>query len=195
MKTIIAFSFLVATTLLSQLAFASDAFRINLVPKTEAKALLEISNNEAKQYEINISNSTGEMVYYHETKENLTNHSKLFDFSQLEHGVYKVEVKIDGASNEQLMTIGKRGIEVGNSVKKTDPLFSFSDNILKISYLNYNNNQMELHIYNRSDLVWNKEMNNEFTVQKGFDLSKLNRGDYRIVFASGEDIYEYEVKR
>lgn len=195
MKTIIAFSFLVATTLLSQLAFASDAFRINLVPKTEAKALLEISNNEAQQYEINISNSTGEMVYYHETKENLTNHSKLFDFSQLEHGVYKVEVKIDGASNEQLMTIGKRGIEVGNSVKKTDPLFSFSDNILKISYLNYNNNQMELHIYNRSDLVWNKEMNNEFTVQKGFDLSKLNRGDYRIVFASGEDIYEYEVKR
>lgn len=195
MKTIIAFSFLVATTLLSQLAFASDAFRINLVPKTEAKALLEISNNEAQQYEINISNSTGEMVYYHETKENLTYHSKLFDFSQLEHGVYKVEVKIDGASNEQLMTIGKRGIEVGNSVKKTDPLFSFSDNILKISYLNYNNNQMELHIYNRSDLVWNKEMNNEFTVQKGFDLSKLNRGDYRIVFASGEDIYEYEVKR
>lgn len=195
MKTIIAFSFLIATTLLSQLAFASGTFRINLVPKTEAKALLEISNNEAQQYEINISNSTGEMVYYHETKENLTNHSKLFDFSQLEHGVYKIEVKIEGASNEQLLTIGKRGIEVGNSVKKTDPLFSFSDNILKISYLNYNNNQMELHIYNKSDLVWNKEMNDEFTVQKGFDLSKLNRGDYRIVFASGEDIYEYELKR
>lgn len=195
MKTIIAFSLLVATTLLSQLSFASGTFRINLVPKTESKALLEISNSEAHQYEINISSSTGEMVYYHETKENLINHSKLFDFAQLEHGVYKVEVKIDGASNEQLLTIGKSGIEVGNSVKKTDPLFSFSDNILKISYLNYNNNQMELHIYNKSDLVWNKEIRDEFAVQKGFDLSKLNRGDYRIVFASGEDIYEYELKR
>ncbi len=195
MKTIIAFSFLIATTLLSQLAFASGSFTINLVPKTEAKALLEISNNEANQYEINISSSTGEMVYYHETKENLTNHSKLFDFSKLDHGIYKVEVKIDGASNEQLLTIGKSGIEVGNPVKKTDPLFSFSDDILKISYLNYSSNKMELYIYDNRDLVWKKEMNEEFVVQKGFNLSKLYSGDYRIVFASGDEIYEYELKR
>ena len=195
MKTINALSFLAATTLLSQFALASGTFRINLVPKTEAKALLEISNTDAHKYEINISNSSGEMVYYHETQESLTNHSKLFDFSQLEHGLYKVEVKIDGASNEQLLTIGKSGIEVGNPVKKTDPLFSFSDNILKLSYLNYNNNQMVLHIYSKNSLVWNKEINDEFAVQKGFDLSKLKRGDYKIVFASGEDIYEYNLRR
>ncbi|HCY41548.1 MAG TPA: hypothetical protein DHV48_09360 [Prolixibacteraceae bacterium] len=195
MKTIITFSFLIATTLLSQLALASGTFSINLIPKTDAKALLEISNYDAHKYEINISNSSGEMVYYHETKENLTNHSKLFDFSQLEHGVYKVEVKIDGASNEQLLTIGKNGIEVGNSVKKADPVFSFSDNILKISYLNYGSNQMVLHIYENSSLVWDKNLNNEFVVQKGFDISKLDRGNYTIVFASGDDIYEYDLKR
>ncbi len=35
----------------------------------------------------------------------------------------------------------------------------------------------------------------QFEVQKGFDLSKLRDGDYRIVFASGQDVYEYNVTK
>lgn len=124
MKTIIAISFLIVTTLLSKSSMASGTFLVNLVPQTEEMALLEISNNDGQKYEISILNAQGDLVYFHETKEASRNFNRMFDFSQLEHGDYKVEVKIEGASNEQLITINKKGIVVGNSSKKTDPFFN-----------------------------------------------------------------------
>jgi hypothetical protein len=42
MKTIIAISFLIVTTLLSKSSVASGTFLVNLVPQTEEMALLEI---------------------------------------------------------------------------------------------------------------------------------------------------------
>lgn len=195
MKTIIAISFFIVTSLLSQITFASGNLSVNLVPKTDNKALLEISNNNGQRLEINISNSFGETVYYHETKEGIVNHNRLFDFSQLEQGNYKVEVKIDGASNEQLMTINKKGIVVGNSSKRTDPFFNYKDNILSLSYLNHSIEEMSMNIYQKSNLIWETKMDAQFVLHKGFDLSKLKRGEYTVVFSAGNEIYEYDLTR
>lgn len=195
MKTIIAISFLVVTTLLSKPSMASGSFVVNLVPQTEEMALLEISNNDGQKYEISILNSLGDLVYFHETKEASRNFNRMFDFSQLEHGDYKVEVKIEGASNEQLVTINKKGIVVGNPSKKTDPFFNYKDNILSLSYLNHSIEEMSMNIYQKSNLIWETKMDAEFVLHKGFDLSKLEKGEYSVVFSAGNEIYEYDLIR
>lgn len=195
MKTIIAVSFLIVTTLMSQLSLASGTFLVNLVPQTEEMALLKISNNDGQKYEISILNSMGDLVYFHETKEASRNFNRMFDFSQLEHGDYKVEVKIEGASNEQLMTINKNGIVVSNSSKKTDPFFNYKDNVLSLSYLNHSIEEMSMNIYQKSNLIWETKMDAQFVLLKGFDLSKLKRGEYTVVFSAGNEIYEYDLTR
>ncbi|MDP2888771.1 MAG: hypothetical protein Q8P34_07345 [Bacteroidota bacterium] len=195
MKTIIAISFLIVTTLMSQLSLASGTFLVNLVPQTEEMALLKISNNDGQKYEISILNSMGDLVYFHETKEASRNFNRMFDFSQLEHGDYKVEVKIDGASNEQLMTINKKGIVVGNSSKRTAPFFNYKDNVLSLSYLNHSIEEMSMNIYQKSNLIWETKMDAQFVLHKGFDLSKLKRGEYTVVFSAGNEIYEYDLTR
>lgn len=195
MKTIIAVSFIIVTTLLSKSSLASGTFLVNLVPQTKEMALLEISNNDGQKYEISILNSLGDLVYFHETKEASRNFNRLFDFSQLEHGVYKVEVKIEGASNEQLITINRKGIVVGHTSKKTDPFFNYKDNILSLSYLNHSIEDMSMNIYQKSNLIWESKMDAEFVLQKGFDLSKLKNGEYNVVFSAGNEIYEYDLTK
>lgn len=194
MKTIIAFSFLIATSLF-QLTFASGNLSLNLVPKSEKKALMEISNENGHKLEINISNSLGETVYYHETNEGLLSYNRLYDFSQLENGVYSVEVKIDGASIEQMLTIVENEIEVGNSFKRVEPVFNLKGNILNLSYLNHSIEEMSMNIYQKSNLIWETKLDSEFVLHKGFDLSKLNRGEYSVVFLAGNEVYEYNLTR
>jgi hypothetical protein len=195
MKTIIAISFLIATALVSQLSFASGNLKVNILPMDEGKAKFEVSHNLVQRFEISISNPMGDMVYYHETEGEQAEYKKTYDFSNLEDGVYKVEVKIDGSSNEQLLSINKGNVQLGESVYKTEPFFSYKNNTLNLSYLNHNNENVSLHLYEDGKLVWEKELDNTLTVHKGLSMAKLKKGDYQIVLASGNEIYEYEFTR
>jgi hypothetical protein len=195
MKTIIAIGFLVALTLLSQVTFASGNLKVNILPKVEGRALLEISNNSAQKVEITISNSEGDLVFYHETEAEHTEYNRTFNFSKLEHGNYKMIVNVDGASNEQMLNVGRHGIEVGKIVEKTEPIFSFKNNQLRVSHLNHNQDEMSLHVYQSGSLIWDKEIGNMFALTVGYDLSKLDKGNYQIVFSSGDETYEYDLKR
>lgn len=195
MKTIIAIGFFVAFTLISQVTMATGNLKVNLIPQADGRALLAISNNADKNYEISISNSEGEMIFYHETEAEHTEYNRTLNFSKLEHGSYKMIVKIDGASTEQALTVGKTGIHVGNIVEKTEPIFSFKNNQLRVSHLNHNQDEMSLYVYQSGSLIWDKEMGNTFALTVGYDLSKLDRGNYQIVFSSGDETYEYDLKR
>jgi len=195
MKTIIAISFLAASALVSQLSFASGNLKVNVLPLDEGKAKLEVSNNLVQSFEISILNQMGEMVYYHETDGNQSAFKKTYDFSNLEDGVYKVEVKIDGSSNEQLLSINKGTVLLGESVYKTEPFFSYKNNTLNLSYLNHNSENVSLHLYEDGKLVWEKELDNTLTVHKGLSMAKLKKGVYQIVLASGNEIYEFEFTR
>lgn len=195
MKTIITISFLIALFLITQLSFAGGSFTVNVNPKAEGKALVEISNSAEQKYEISISDESGNLVYYHETEGDKKIINRTYDFSNLEYGIYKLKVKMDGASNEQSLSVSKKGVEVGEVVRKTDPIFSFKNDILNLSFLNHNQDEMSLNIYNNGTLIWNSQMQNIFALQKGFNLSKLRKGDYKVVFSSGDEIYEYALAK
>lgn len=195
MKTIIAISFLAASALVSQQSFASGNLKVNVLPLDEGKAKFEVSHNLVQSFEISILNQMGEMVYYHETDGDQSAFKKTYDFSSLEDGMYKVEVKIDGSSNEQLLSINKGKVDLGESVYKTEPFFSYKNNRLNLSYLNHNSENMSLHLYEDGKLVWQKELDNSIVLHKGLSMEKLKKGDYQLVLASGNEIYEYEFTR
>ncbi len=195
MKTIIAISFLAASALVSQQSFASGNLKVNILPLDEGKAKFELSNNLVQSFEISILNPMGEMVYYHETQGEQAEYKKTYDFSNLEDGLYKVEVKIDGSSNEQLLSISNGQVQLGESVYKTEPFFSYKNNKLNLSYLNHNSETMSLHLYEDGKLVWQKELDNSITLHKGLNMEKLKKGEYQIVLASGNEVYEYEFTR
>ncbi len=195
MKTIIAISFLVTASLISELSLASGNFRVNVVPTTEGKPLLVISNNSEQKYEISISNSSGEVLYHRATLGERHESKTGFDFSKSEYGDYRVKANVDGVSNEQLITVTSDGIKVGETIRKTEPVFNYKDNLLRVSYQNPSEEVVSLKLYNNGDLVWETSLNESLSTKKAFDLSKLEEGKYEVVLSAGEDVYSYDVTK
>jgi len=191
MKTIITLSLLIAISLFSELSMASGNFKVNVALKSESNAQREISNNSEQKYEISISDLTGEVLYHREAQGEQLESSKIFDFSKSEPGVYKMKVDFNGGSNEQLVTVTKTGVEVGEIVRRTEPIFTFNDNLLTVSFLNQNEEAMKLNVYSGGNLIFAKKLNDSVSLNKKFDLSKLDRGEYEVVFTSGENDFEY----
>lgn len=195
MKTITTLSFLLATVLLSNIASATGNFKVNLSAKTEGKALLSVTNDSEQIYEIVISDSDGNTIYSYETKDSKADFNQTMDFSNLENGLYRMNVRMDGAQYEKFLTVDESGVSVEKSTKKTEPIFQFQNNVIKFSHLNHGDEEMSLHLYQNGSLVWEKELENKFAISKGIDISKLDRGNYNLVLLSGDDIYEYQISR
>jgi len=195
MKTIITIGFLITVSLFSELTMASGNFKVNVALKSESNAQREISNNSEQKYEISISDLTGEVLYHREAKGEQLESSKIFDFSKSEPGVYKMNVKLDGESNEQLVTVTKSGVEVGEIVRKVEPVFAYNENILALSFLNQNKQGMTLDLYSDGNLIYEKKLSDSESLNKKFDLSKLNKGDYQVVLTVGVNQFDYELTK
>jgi hypothetical protein len=195
MKTIITSTFLIASAMVSQLSFASDNLNVEVNNLENRKAMLEVSHNDDKVFEVNIFNPKGESIYYHQTNAVSSEFKKKLDFSKLEEGIYKLTVKTDEGSKEQMITVGQDGISYGPERTKTDPYFSYKNDQLNLSFLNHHNESMNFYLYENGELLFEKNLSNESAISKGFDLSKLRKGEYQIVFAAGDEIYEYKLKR
>ena len=195
MKTIITIGFLITVSLFSELTMAGGNYRVNVALKSESKALTEISNNSEQKYEISISNWAGDELYHRVSQGEKVESRKVFDFSDSEYGVYKVKVKLEGESSEQLVTVTKNGVEVGEIVRKADPIFNFNDNVLSVSFQNQNKDRMALNMYSDGVLIYEKKLNEAVSLNKKFDLSKLNKGDYQVVFTVGNDQFDYALTK
>lgn len=196
MKTIKSFS--KVTMLFAFVAFANTLMaagnlKVNILPLTAEKAVVAISNTAAANFQISIENENGEVVYYKETSADSKDFRKVFDFSNLERGDYKLSVSSDGSSSERSFKIDNKNIAVGKEKSTLEPYFAFKDGILKMSYLNFSEENLSLNFYDRNDLVYSKEIGNRFNVNEGFNLSKLEKGAYSVILTTNSKSYTYSV--
>jgi hypothetical protein len=80
--------------------------------------------------------------------------------------------------------ISGKGIEVGESKVRFAPYFDFKNNELKLSYLNFDQENLKLYFYNNEGLVYESKLGRDFNITTGYDLSGLKNGNYRVVLSS-----------
>ena len=193
MNTISKVTMLFAFVAFANTLMATGNLKVNIVPMTAEKAVVEISSAAASNFQISISNNKGEVVYYNETDEESSDYRKVFDFSDLDNGKYKLSVTIENQTTERLFSINNKNLAVGMEKNSMKPFFSYKDDILKLSYLNFSEKSMNLDLYNGNDLVYSHKIDNQFAVNKGFDLSKLDKGNYSVVLSADDKTYTYNV--
>lgn len=197
MKTIKSIS--KVTMLLAFVAFANTLMatgnlKVNILPINSETAVVAISNAQASNFQISIANNKGEVVYYKETDSESIDYRKIFDFSELENGDYKLLVTVDVATTEREFSIQNHSIAVGKEKSHIEPFFAYKDGILKLSYLNFSEEKLNLNFYNENELVYTKAIGDGFSVQEGFNLSRLDKGDYSVVLSTNDKSYTYHVE-
>ena len=195
MKTINTISKL--TMLFAFVAFANTLLaggnlKVNILPLTSETAVVAISSVDASNLQISIENENGEKVYYKETDAENKDYRKVFDFSNLERGDYKLSVTTNGLTTERNFSIDKN-IAVGKEKSLIEPYFAYKNGVLRVSYLNFPEENVSLNFYANNDLVYSKEIGTKFNVTEGYDLSKLDKGSYSVVLSTDSKSYSYDL--
>lgn len=192
-KTISKVTMLLAFVAFANTLMAAGNLRLNILPLNSEKAVIAITNAEAANFRISIENDRGEKIYYKETRADNKDYRKIYDFSDLEKGEYKLSVTVDGATAERTFNIGSENIMVGKEKNLGEPYFSFKDGVLKVSYLNFPEETLNLNMYKGSELVYSKELGSKFNVIEGYDLSNLEKGVYSVVLSCNSKTFSYDV--
>jgi hypothetical protein len=192
MKTIKLLSTVLAVAIVA-VATAVEKPKMNVIPLNADRAIVEITNENAAYFEVSVVSENGEMVYYKQSTNPLTDYKKIFSFEGLDAGNYVLNLKVNDTKLSQEIEIARKGIKVGESKVKFDPYFDYKNDVLKFSYLNFDKENMSLSIYNENGLVYNTRLGNGFSVTNGYNLSKLESGNYRVVLSSLTEEYAFSL--
>lgn len=175
--------------------FATETPTMNIIPLKDTKALIAVSQETPTVNEISIISENGEIMYFKESKKEITSYKQIFDLSQLENGTYEVKLKVGTTTIKNGLKINNGTVSVEAQKKEVDPVFTFANNKLKVSYLNFGKEDVAVCIYDKSQLIHKTELGNEFSLQRGFDLSKLEEGNYDVKLANASNKYWFSVTR
>ncbi|WP_297088882.1 hypothetical protein [uncultured Draconibacterium sp.] len=194
MKTIKLLSTVMAVAIVA-IATAVEKPKMNVVPLTADRAVVSIQNDAAALFELSILAETGELVYYKQTTKPLNTYQKVFDFKNLENGKYTMDLRVNDTRLLKDFEVASKGIFVGESKLRIDPYFAFADNVLKLSYLNFDQESLTLNIYDDYGLVYQSGLGKDFNVASGYDLSALKSGKYEVVLSSLNNDFTFSLEK
>lgn len=192
MKTI-KLVFTVAAFAAATIATAVEKPKMNVIPLNSDRAVVSVTNVNPAIFEVTIEAENGDLVYYKQTSEPVTNFRQIYDFKDLENGNYALSLNVNGTKVINDFEVSGNGIKVGDSKVRFAPYFDYKNDELKLSYLNFDQENLKLYLYNNEGLVYESKLGKDFNITAGYDLSKLNQGNYKVVLSSYNNEFTYDL--
>ena len=193
MKTMLKVTFLFALVAFANTLFASGNLKVNILPLNAEKAVVAISTLSNSNFNITIADDKGQIVYYQENSNSGENYRKVYNFSDLEDGTYKLTVVSDDLTSERQFKKSHKIINVGEEKTTIEPYFGYDDGILRCTYLNFTKEDMTIHFFKNNELLYTKNIGKGFNVQEAMNLSKLDKGKYEAVLYAGVKQFSYPI--
>ena len=140
-------------------------------------------------------NDAGEFLYSWTSKTPQLKFNKVFDFSNVGCGKYKVYLDCGEQSLTRDLNVTQKQIGIGPEVQLHKPFFRYSDGKLNLSFLNVALKSVYINIYKNGEYVTGLNLGKELDVQKRFDFSKLDKGEYEVVLSDFFSEHYYMVRK
>ena len=169
--------------------------KLNVIPVTADRAVVSVKNENPAVMEVSIKAANGDLVYYKQTEEPITDYRKIYDFADLVAGEYVLNLKVNTTEVTNEFEVSREGIVLGETKMRFDPYFDYNEDVLKLSYLNFDQENLRLSFYNEEGLVYKTKIGNDFNIATGYDLSKLEHGSYRVVLSSFNREFAFNLEK
>ena len=176
-------------------AFATGNVRINPYLDTDL-SIVSIINPTESALKLKIYDTEGNLYYSKKVSGETTN-QKLFDFSYLEDGVYKIVLTGNKVNVEKKFEIENNKLisEKQNEIAEKT-LFRSEDNNLFVTYLSFENKNFNLSILDSfGNEVFVESYNSEPTFSKKFNVEALPKGEYKVRLISNDKEYNYAFRK
>jgi len=194
MKTKRSLLTLVAVAIIA-LASATEIPKVSLQPINADQVIVSVLNNSVSNLELSIYADNGDIVYFKQTEKPVSSYQKLFDMENLENGEYKLSLKVNGTNQVRNFKVTSKKIYFGESEIDFDPYFTFDGKDLKFSFLNFKKEMFKMEIFENDELVYKTKIGKKFPINSGYDLSKLEAGNYKVVLSSFDKKYIYHFQK
>lgn len=176
-------------------AFATGNVRINPYLDTDL-SIVSIINPTESALKLKIYDTEGNLYYSKKVSGETTN-QKLFDFSYLEDGVYKIVLTGNKVNVEKKFEIENNKLiseKQEEIAEKT--LFRSEDNNLFVTYLSFENKNFNLSILDSfGNEVFLESYSSEPTFSKKFNVEALPKGEYKVRLISNDKEYNYAFRK
>lgn len=186
---------LISAVAFGAIATAVEKPKMDVYPIEAEKVIISLSNNSPAYFEVSVKEVNGETVYYKQTNNKLTDYKKIYDFSSLNEGHYEFALKVNNTKVKRNFEVSKGDLVFGESKVSYDPYVDLKDGILKISYLNFEGEKLSLKIYGDEGLVYQANLGNEFVINAGYNLSKIQDGGYTVVIEGSDVLLSYNFEK
>lgn len=176
-------------------AFATGNIRINPYLDTDF-SIVSIINPTESFLKMKIYDEAGNLYYSNKISSETTN-QKLFDFSYLEDGTYKIVLTGKGDKLEKKFEVVNNKLVAESADKMTEKtLFRAEDNNLFVSYLSFENTTFNISINDDfGNEVFNGSYASEPSFSKKFNVEALPKGDYKVRLVSDKKEYNYAFRK
>jgi hypothetical protein len=185
----------ILSILIASGVFASSTPKIELTPLNGAKVLITVKQEPGTKHTLTIVSNSGEIIYVKKYRQNVKYKKQIFDFTNLENGNYEVKLKAGKTTLCNDLNITNGVVQVKEQHKEIAPYFYFENNLIKITYLNFEKNNVEALIYQGNQLIHQSKYGNEFKLNECLNLTKLETGRYDLCLSSGNKEYWFSFGR
>lgn len=193
MKTMLKVTLLFVLVTCANTLFATGNLKVNIIPLKNEKAIVAVTSLSNTSFKMTLTDEKNRTVFYKENTDQSENYSKVYNFSDLEDGRYKLTVVADGLTTERSFQKNRGKIEVGEEKTTLEPFFGYNDGILKYSYLNFQKDNLRLYFYEKNHLIYTRDIGRIFNVTQALNLSKLRKGHYEVVLTTEDKSFSYPV--
>ncbi len=194
MKTVKLFSAMIAFVALANFALAGGKASLDITPLSKDRVIISATSETPESYYVTLKSKDGQVIY--ETKaRNTVSYKKIYDLSKLSNGEYSLAINNKNFKTERKFSISGNDINVGEQHFVIAPVFTYRDNILRVSYLNYEDEPVTFMVYDNNDVIYKKTIGSNFAIHEGVSLEKLRNGSYSVILSNTTDNYSYTVKK
>jgi len=149
---------------------------------------------------VSVFDQEGEMIYTDLVSKD-DEAGKMYDFSEVENGQYTFRAVSEHKSVETTFVIEMNELRVLKEEISYRPVFWIEGNILSISYMNLEQNDVYLSLEDDlfadvdSNLYYEEITESDMSYERVFDIKNLGKGEYSITLRSGDNTYNYFFNR
>ena len=175
-------------------AAATEVPKMNVIVIDDSKTLVAAVTNPDVASEVSVIAEDGRIVYYKKSKA-AAQFKSILDLSELTDGRYTVKLKTGKFYTQRQLELNQSKVKVIKIKPEPDPVFSYDGDMLKLSYLNLNQNDLSISVYNGNKLVFQSGLGDKLSIQRAFDVSKMVKGEFDFVLVGPNQTYSYKIIR
>jgi hypothetical protein len=173
-------------------AYAGDV--MNVTPRgPEKKAIVSLRAPALEEATLFVTNMDGNVIH-NEDIQSRTSYGKVYDFSNLENGIYTIISHSAYLTTIKEVKVDRDHIEVVSEEVEYKPVFLVKEDAISVNYFNQDADEISFSIESGNTVFYEHTEGRDIAFKKMLDTSQMPRGEYHATLKAGGRTYSQYFK-